>query len=46
MLMVQMMLGYEGNRQEMNRQRKTEWYYMVASEHRSEWQVGLDGHVG
>ena len=34
MLMVWMMLGYEGNWQEMNGQRGTEW------------QVRLDGHVG
>ena len=44
--MIQMMLGYEGNQQEMNGQRGTEWYYMVASEHRSKWQVGLNGQVG
>ena len=31
--MVQMVLGYEGNWQEINGQRETGWYYMVASEH-------------
>ena len=43
MLMIQMMLGYEGNQQEENGQRGTG---MVANRLKSEWQVGHDGPVG
>jgi hypothetical protein len=42
MLMIQMMLGYEGNWQERNGQRGTG---MVANRLKSEWQVGHDGPV-
>ena len=46
MLMIQMMLGYEGSLQVTNGQRGTERHYKVASGPGSGWQVGLDELVG
>ena len=43
MLMIQMMRGYAGNRQERNGQKEIGWHYMVANGPESEWQVGLPG---